>query len=136
MPTAPTTAGTSNHKRNRPCDQRPPNPEGPPGELDHCARTGRRGRFQGRLEGEARAKALQAGIEAGDLVDPLVIAVAEADHLDESAAGFEGAPAGADLLEDVERVAPELRHRLAEPAHEPRVLGQLLLRDDVAVGLK
>jgi hypothetical protein len=66
----------------------------------------------------------------------VVLAVAEADHLDEAPAGFEGAPAGADLLEYVERVAPEARHRLAESAHEARVFRLLLLGHDVAVGLE
>src|SRR5439155_927762 len=45
-------------------------------------------------------------------------------------------PVGADLFEDVELVAPQARQGLAELSDHARVLGALLLGDDVTIGLK
>src|SRR5207244_4233142 len=72
------------------------------------------------------------GLLDGELVAP----VAETHNLHVSAGRLAGGPVGADLLVDLEAVAPELRQRRAKPAQQPGVFGALVLGHDVTVGLE
>ena len=80
---------------------------------------------------------LGAGIGAlGGLDSALVLVIAETHHLDEAAAGFGGRPVGADLLVDLEGIAAETGHDLAESAQKALVLDALFRGDNIAVGLQ
>jgi hypothetical protein len=62
--------------------------------------------------------------------------VAETHDLDKAAGCVRGAPVGSYLLEDFEVVAAETDESLAKSAQDPGVLGTLVSRDDVTVGLQ
>ena len=81
--------------------------------------------------GQGHAAALWVGLHL-----LLMFAVAEAHDLHEPPRRLGRAPVGADLLVGLEVVAAEPRQRLLEALDEPRVLGALVLGDDVAVGLQ
>jgi hypothetical protein len=60
---------------------------------------------------------LSGGIAAlGRLHAKLMLAIAEAHDLDESAGGFAGVPIGADLFVNLKMIAPQAQQRLAKPA--------------------
>src|SRR5689334_7342963 len=62
--------------------------------------------------------------------------VAEPHNLHVPAGRLATGPVGADLLVDLEAIAAQLGQGSAEPAQQPGVLGALVLRHDVTVGLE
>ena len=72
----------------------------------------------------------------GGLHFALLVAIAKSHDLNKPSGALAAAPIGAGLLIDLEILAAQPRQRLAKAVEQPRVLGALVLGDNVAVGLQ
>jgi hypothetical protein len=75
-------------------------------------------------------------VALGRLDGKLVFAIVESHELHEAACGVGRVPIGANLFVRFKMITAQARERLTKPLDQPGVLGALIFRDDVAVGLE